>query len=241
VAEYRIDELAVAAGTSVRNVRVYQERGLLPPPRRVGRTGVYSDAHLARLRLIRLLLQRGYTFATIGELIEAWSAGQGIADLLGLDDAIAAPWSDEQPEVRDEATLMAGFGEYSGSDVDRAAELGFIERRGPELVAAPSPRLLEAGVQLVAAGVPMSAVLDLAENLQVQLEEVARQLFAVFGRYVAQEGRSATEVAESLMRLRPFARQTVDALLAMALERESEHLLERRAQRSRRPRSGHGA
>ena len=40
--EYRIDELAAAAETSVRNVRVYQERGLLAPPRRVGRTGVYT-------------------------------------------------------------------------------------------------------------------------------------------------------------------------------------------------------
>jgi DNA-binding transcriptional MerR regulator len=30
--EYRIDELAREAGTTVRNVRAYQERGLLAPP-----------------------------------------------------------------------------------------------------------------------------------------------------------------------------------------------------------------
>jgi DNA-binding transcriptional MerR regulator len=240
VAEYRIDELAVAAETSVRNVRVYQERGLLPPPRRVGRTGVYSDAHLARLRLIRLLLHRGYTFATIGELIQAWSAGQGIADLLGLHDLVAAPWSDEKPEVRDEASLVAGFGDLSPHDVARAAALGFLVRLGDDIVA-PSPRLLEAGAELVAAGVPLSAVLDLAENLKTHLDEVARQLFQVFDTHVAQEGRPSSDVAEALLRVRPFAREAVDALLSMALEGESRRVLERRAQRSTRPRSEHTA
>lgn len=31
--EYRIDELARLAGSTVRNIRAYQDRGLLPPPR----------------------------------------------------------------------------------------------------------------------------------------------------------------------------------------------------------------
>ena len=71
MAEYRIDELARLADASVRNIRVYQDRGLLAPPRRQGRVGIYSDAHLARLRLIGQLLKRGYTFANIAELLAA--------------------------------------------------------------------------------------------------------------------------------------------------------------------------
>ena len=47
-----IDELARAAGTTVRNVRVYQDRGLLPPPERRGRLGLYGPDHLRRLRLV---------------------------------------------------------------------------------------------------------------------------------------------------------------------------------------------
>jgi DNA-binding transcriptional MerR regulator len=236
VAEYRIDELARAAGTSVRNVRVYQERGLLPPPRRVGRTGLYADAHLARLRLIRLLLQRGYTFATIGELIDAWSAGQGIAELLGLDEAIAVPWTDETPEVKDQESLRDGNLAFSAEDLRRAAALGLISFEGDDVVV-PSPRLLEAGGQLVAAGVPLPAVLDIAEELMGRLSEVARLMFRLFDSHIAQETRPATEVAESLMQLRPLAKQTVDALLSIALEQESQQLLERRAERSRRMRS----
>jgi DNA-binding transcriptional MerR regulator len=239
VAEYRVDELARAAGTSVRNVRVYQERGLLPSPRRVGRTGLYTDAHLARLRLIRLLLQRGYTFATIGELIDAWSAGQGIAELIGLDDALAVPWTDETPEVRDQESLNDGFAGSTPETLQRATALGLVTLEGDDVVV-PSPRLLEAGAQLVAAGVPLPAVLDIAEELKGHLSEVARLMFRLFDSHIAHEDRPATEVAESLMRLRPLAKQTVDALLSLALQEESQQLLERRARRSRRVRSHDG-
>ena len=37
-----IDELARRAGTTTRNVRSYQTRGILPPPRMVGRVGAPS-------------------------------------------------------------------------------------------------------------------------------------------------------------------------------------------------------
>jgi hypothetical protein len=41
--EYTIDELARVAGTTVRNVRAYQDRGLIAPPVRVGGVpGIYS-------------------------------------------------------------------------------------------------------------------------------------------------------------------------------------------------------
>ena len=71
MAEYRINDLAEASGVSVRNIRVYQDRGLLPPPAIRGRTGWYSDEHLVRLNLISRMLERGYTFATISELLHA--------------------------------------------------------------------------------------------------------------------------------------------------------------------------
>src|SRR5579885_2120055 len=61
MSEYSVDELAHIAGTTVRNVRTYQDRGVLPPPEKRGRKGFYNDTHLARLRLIGQLLQRGYT------------------------------------------------------------------------------------------------------------------------------------------------------------------------------------
>ena len=47
-----IEELASRAGTATTTVRMYQSKGLLPPPERRGRIGYYGEGHLARLRLI---------------------------------------------------------------------------------------------------------------------------------------------------------------------------------------------
>src|SRR3954447_10118770 len=83
-----IDELARRAGTTTRNVRAYQERGLLPPPEKQGRVGVYDDGHLARLLLIASLLDRGFSLASIRALFDGWQAGHSIRDVLGLEEAL---------------------------------------------------------------------------------------------------------------------------------------------------------
>ena len=59
--EYRIDDLARVAGTTTRNVRVYQESGLLPRPQRRGRVAIYTDKHLSQLQAIIRLLSEGFT------------------------------------------------------------------------------------------------------------------------------------------------------------------------------------
>ncbi|WP_245877221.1 MerR family transcriptional regulator, partial [Streptomyces glaucescens] len=66
-----MDELARLAGITVRTLRFYRERGLIPPPRREGRIAWYDDHHLARLRTIAALLERGHTLSGIAELAEA--------------------------------------------------------------------------------------------------------------------------------------------------------------------------
>src|SRR5437660_261885 len=95
-----IDELARAAGTTVRNVRVYQDRGLLAPPERRGRLGLYGPDHLRRLRLVLRMLGRGYPLAAIRELVEAWEEQRDIASVLGLEEAITAPYQSEGPSRR---------------------------------------------------------------------------------------------------------------------------------------------
>jgi DNA-binding transcriptional MerR regulator len=231
--EYRVADLAREAGTSVRNVRVYQDRGLLPPPRRVGRIGLYSRAHLARLRLITRLLDRGYTFATIGELFESWSQGHDIADALGLRDAIAAPWSEETPVRMSQADLRRRLGrQIDPAALERAVELGLIRPAGSSFVV-PSPRLLEAGAELAAAGVPMSTVLDLAAALRDDMATVAHRFFEVLLTTVSTAREESGEQAEAglvdtITRLRPHAQRTVDALLAMAMQQEANRLVAER-------------
>src|SRR5437763_13305219 len=104
-----IDELARAAGTTVRNVRVYQDRELLPPPTRRGRAAIYSDAHLNRLRVIINMLERGYALAQIKEMLSAWESGRSLADVIGLEAALGASWADETPTKISVSDLRAMF------------------------------------------------------------------------------------------------------------------------------------
>jgi DNA-binding transcriptional MerR regulator len=53
--DYKIDELARAAGMSVRTVRYYVQRGLLPAAAFRGKDTAYDHGHLLRLRAIRRL------------------------------------------------------------------------------------------------------------------------------------------------------------------------------------------
>ena len=226
MAEYRIDELAREAGTTVRNVRAYQDRGLIAPPRREGRVGLYSDAHLARLRMIGQLLDRGYTLANIGELIEALEQGHDIGDLMGLGAALTSPWSDETPTVITPGELFAMFGgDANPKTLTEAVKLGFVEPDGDRF-RVPSPRLLQAGAELFAAGIPLNAIMGVARALRRDVDRIASRfvemtathLFDTYGDDLPPP-EDVPRLAELVQRLRPLAQMSVDAELARAMER----------------------
>jgi DNA-binding transcriptional MerR regulator len=224
--EYRIDELAREAGTTVRNVRAYQDRGLLAPPRREGRVGLYSDAHLSRLRLIAQLLERGYTLANIAELIHGVERGHDLGDLVGLGAAIVGPWSDEVPGYVEPLELAEMFGgDASLEALDDAIKLGLVEVEG-ERFRVPSPRLLHAGAELYAAGVPLEAIMDIAKKLRRDTDRIAARfvelaetyLFAPYGDELPPP-EDIPRITELVRRLRPLTEMAVDAELARAMER----------------------
>ena len=224
MAEYRIDELAREADTTVRNVRAYQDRGLLPPPRREGRVGIYTEAHLARLRLIGQLLERGYSLANIAELVSAWERGQDVGELLGLEAALVGPWSDE---VTGHITFDELTGVF-GDDPEALAEsikLGLLEP-DDDGFRVPSPRLLHAGAELVAAGIPLEAVLNHARQLARDTDRIATRFVELVSAHIFEPygdkpfpKAEVPRLAELLRRLRPLAETTVDAYLARAMER----------------------
>lgn len=85
-----IDEFARVMSTSVRNVRAYLERGLLPAPQLAGRTGYYDETHVERMAAIQRLQREGFSLAAIGSLLEAWSAGGSLDQLVGGGDLMRA-------------------------------------------------------------------------------------------------------------------------------------------------------
>lgn len=240
VGEYRVDDLARAAGTTVRNVRAYQDRGLLPPPRRTGRAAVYTGAHLARLRLIGSLLARGYTQANIAELLGAWERGQDVAAVLGLEAALVSPAADRPGAEVATADLVAVFGADAPLLVGEAVAAGVLEHGGTGRFWVADPLLLEVGRLLVGAGVPIGAVLAAAGTMRDEIGGLARLFVGLVENHVVEplgdpmppEGVRA--LAALVTALRPLAAQVVAAELGLALEEEigrrlGEHLVRRAA------------
>ena len=223
---FTIDELARQAGSTTRNVRNYQTLGLLHPPTMVGRVGYYDDGHLARLRLIARLQDQGFSLGGIGELLRAWEEGRGLAEVLGFEQALTAPWTEEKPEVVSAQELLELFPE-AGDDPSlaaRAIELGLIvpEADGFRL---PSPSLVRAGAELVDVGIPLAATHQEVAALRDDMARVAARFVGLFERHVwepfARAGMPADrlpEVTQALHRLRPLAAVAVKAVLAQAME-----------------------
>ncbi len=156
--EHRIDELASLCEVPVRTIREYQRMGLVPPPTRQGRVGIYGHEHVARLRLIARLQARGYSLAGIADLVDAWGRGTDIADVLGLDlgatipvDEVGAPADIDQ--LRE---LLPGLVPDRLGDV---IEAGIVEECGPEQYCVPSPSLLRLVAELIGLGFDPEAVL----------------------------------------------------------------------------------
>ncbi|MER5524936.1 MerR family transcriptional regulator [Streptomyces sp. NPDC002677] len=246
---YRIEDLAHRSRTSVRTIRAYQDKGLLPRPERQGRANLYSDAHLTRLHQIADLLARGYTLASIKDLLDAWDTGRGLAGVLGLVTEAEGPWTDEEPARLSRADLEARFGGTpDDTAVAEAVALGVLEPvpGDPDSFLVPSPQELAVAAELHAAGVPLTAISDHLRELRTQVEHIAARFLEfttehVFARYLDdphhRTDAKAAEAASLVRRLRPLAQQTVDAELARAMRLFATREVRRRLGTGEQPKS----
>jgi len=168
-----IDEVAAQVGMTVRNVRAHQARGLLQPPRIVGRTGFYGPEHVRRLDRIRQLQDEGMNLAAIARL---------------LDDRLTAvatgPFTDAAPEHRPAGDVAARLGlELDDPSIGRAVELGLITPDG-DGVRVETPRLLAVAEELADEGVPLSAMLDVVVEVQQASAQVARAFMALADQHL---------------------------------------------------------
>jgi DNA-binding transcriptional MerR regulator len=123
LAEYGIDELARTSGVSTRNIRAYRERGLLDPPRRVGRAALYDDHHLAQLRIINHLLSQGFNSVHIADFSEGLREGHNLADILGLQvvsQRSPIPFGIDPAGAEARRLVEAGLAHIVGDDVEIA-------------------------------------------------------------------------------------------------------------------------
>src|SRR5262245_42911899 len=146
---WTVDELARDHDLPVSTVRLYQTRGLLPPPSKVGRVGYYGADHAHRLRLIGELQERGFSLAAIKELVDGMAAGRSLSAVLGQEGS-SRTWN---PEASQRLTLPELMQHLPGVEptpelLRRVVELGLVELDDDGSVTVRSPEFLDIGGRL---------------------------------------------------------------------------------------------
>ncbi len=224
-----VEEVARRAGTTSRNVRSYQTKGLLSHPRKTGRVGFYNRFHLTRLRLISSMQERGYSLAAIGDLLEAWDQRKTVGEMLGLERVLAGRYHDERRREMTRRELEQRFVALREEPAlwDRAVELELIVPAEGDRFAVPSPRLLDVAKTMLEVGVPPDVALDELANLRTQLGAVAGSLVGLFKDHVwkpwidaGRPIRQLPALVRKIRKLRPLPMVTVNAILAQAMDSE---------------------
>jgi DNA-binding transcriptional MerR regulator len=214
--ELTVDDLAARAGVTVRNLRAYAARGLLPPPRMVGRTGFYGRGHLARLLLVREMLAEGYSLSMIERTLASAPADASSATL-ALHRALLAPWLPPEPEEITSAELAARAGVPEDvALVDALVDIGLLERMDGERLRVLDPALLTAGLQVVELGVPPAALIATQARVTELVRTIAQTYVAMYvdtgWRAFVDAGAPAEQldhVRATVARLQPVAAQAM--------------------------------
>jgi DNA-binding transcriptional MerR regulator len=246
--ELTIDALAQRTGMTVRNIRAYQSRGLLPPPEVRGRTGYYGAEHEARIELVRELQADGFNLEAIKRLLEAGGEGSS-AGLLSFTRAIHEPFLDEEPQILAGDDLALAVGTSADPELlRRAIKAGLVAEVGDGSFELRSPQLARAGAELAALGIPVEAGLDVVFRLRRHADGVARAFVELFIEQVwkpfDEAGRPPErwpEIVDALERLRPLAAESLLAVFKLTMTDAVDRAFGREMERVRReaePRSG---
>ncbi|WP_371543739.1 MerR family transcriptional regulator [Streptomyces sp. NBC_00554] len=213
-----VDELAARAGVTVRTVRFYSTKGLLPPPvigpRRVGH---YSQEHLARLALIEELQRQGMTLAAIERHLQQLPAGLSAHDL-AIHRAVVASWAPDAAEdvTREELERRAGrsLGE---EELDRLAAMSVITRTADSFRV--DPGLLRLGVQLLDVPIAHETILAARTVLLEHSRAAAHELSALL-RDAVGERESVAAVKSLSAHMQPLVVQALLTTFQRSLKEE---------------------
>ncbi|MFD5426043.1 MerR family transcriptional regulator [Streptomyces sp. NPDC127084] len=176
-----VDELAARAGVTVRTIRFYSTRGLLPPPvigpRRVGH---YGSAHLSRLALIEELQHQGMTLAAIERYVDQLPADLSARDL-AIHRALVASWAPESADevCRQDLEERAGRA-LSAQDIGRLAAMGVLDRTPDPDVYRLDGALLRLGIELLDAPIPHETLLAARAALLEHARAAAHEMSRIF-------------------------------------------------------------
>lgn len=218
-----IDELAAKAGVTVRTVRFYGSRGLLPPPA-IGprRVGHYGPAHLARLALIEELQRQGMTLAAIERYLGRLPPDLSVRDL-AIQRAVVASWAPDTVESvsREELERRAGRA-LDEEDLRRLAALDVVERDGEQFRV--DAGLLRLGLELLDVPLAHETILAARAALTGHARAAAQDLSRLLRDAVAE--RDTRDVKSLSAHMHPLVVQALLTSFQRSLREELREWLD---------------
>ena len=228
-----LDELTNRIGMSVRNVRFYTTKGLVPPPIRRGRSGYYTPDHVARLELVRELQSHGFTLAAIEKYVAGIPA-EATPEDIALHRTMLAPWQAEMPVEMTRTELAKRTGrKLDDDDLATLSALGIVQpsARGRFKVAVSQ---LTVGKGLLDLGFPTEAATAAGEVYADHGRRIAEELYEVFRTMVwpayKEAGISPDRLQEIIERLKPLSIASLVAAYESAMDQTKREGIARRTQ-----------
>jgi DNA-binding transcriptional MerR regulator len=223
--ELTIDELAAASRVPSRTIRFYQSRGALMHPEIRGRVAYYSKQHVERLKLIAQLQDRGLRIDAIGDLMKRIDRGEvDLAEWLGVEEQVQAPWALDQARTVTEAELYDIAGSRRPGLLADLTRAKIIERKGDVYLIA-SPALLAIAIKLESVGIPLETAAEASKILRKHLGRAVTDLVDMFVDRI-EDGQVSIDNASSLFEtFRVVGVESVRVLFAREMEGELRKLL----------------
>ncbi|MGH3359354.1 MAG: MerR family transcriptional regulator, partial [Nocardioidaceae bacterium] len=156
---FTIEVLAQRTRMTVRALRSWNSKGLLPAPEIRGRTGYYAERHVRRVEHVRALIGEGYNLGVIARMLASADDEEAVVEFARA--VVSSHGDSDQELIVEAAELVAPWGDdVPDSFVDELVALRLVEPAGDERYRIASPRLLRITERLAAEGIPATAVLD---------------------------------------------------------------------------------
>jgi DNA-binding transcriptional MerR regulator len=209
--EMTIDQLAQRVSMSSRNIREWQRQGLLPPPTRRGRVGIYSDEHVARIRRVQQLHAQGFPLDLIRRTIDTGTGSE--SDIRHLAAEVLAPFSTAGPITVSRAELDSRLGAGAAAHL---AKLGLIADADGDPVSVRDAEALELIEGLTGVGVSLDRLVATLADVRGHQRSIADMILRAYAEDVWEpfvSSRFATPDWGSLADNAARSRRLVSALL----------------------------
>jgi DNA-binding transcriptional MerR regulator len=225
--EYTIDELATVSRVPSRTIRFYQSRGALMPPEIRGRVAYYGEPHLRRLELIAQLQDRGLRIDAIRDVLGSIDRGElDLAEWLGVEQQVHAPWANDQARTVTEDELYDLAGTRRPGLIADLVRAELVERHAGDVYLVRSPALLSVAMKLEAVGVDLETAAQGSAVIRKHTSRLAGDLVDLFVRQAAEGPLDARQLGKLFESLRPLGNEAVRIIFGRAMERELRQLYE---------------